>query len=269
MLHNDLEESLRYVNPSAEHFKVYSLRFYELLIRASTEFESVSKEEENIPISESLPGELRIFPSQAMIAQGDHVIFSVLGFFPYEKTEEITNKVEFSTQCDQEILVFNDIENPHIAQALTVGECTIVARKSDIFIESKIQVIDANLKNLVLFTESTSLVLEENSGVLIPQYVALDAKAIFSNQMEADYTELVSWTSSDEEIGNLDKANPGLLQVKKDGNLTVSAKFGEIKSDLGLKATVAPKIIEEGVISKLPVRNGGKLGMGTTVFFKA
>lgn len=44
MLHNDLEESLRYVNPSAEHFKVYSLRFYELLIRASTEFESVCKE---------------------------------------------------------------------------------------------------------------------------------------------------------------------------------------------------------------------------------
>ena len=43
-LYSDLEESLRYVNPIKEHFNVYSLRFYELLIRASTEFESLCKE---------------------------------------------------------------------------------------------------------------------------------------------------------------------------------------------------------------------------------
>jgi len=44
LLYDDLEDSFRYVNPTNDHFKVYSLRFYELLIRASTEFESICKD---------------------------------------------------------------------------------------------------------------------------------------------------------------------------------------------------------------------------------
>ncbi|HRK54393.1 MAG TPA: hypothetical protein PK185_10805 [Cyclobacteriaceae bacterium] len=44
LLYDDLEDSFRFVNPTENHFTVYSLRFYELLIRASTEFESICKD---------------------------------------------------------------------------------------------------------------------------------------------------------------------------------------------------------------------------------
>lgn len=44
MLCDDLEESFRYVQPSTQHLQVYSLRYYELLLRACTEFESLCKE---------------------------------------------------------------------------------------------------------------------------------------------------------------------------------------------------------------------------------
>lgn len=44
LLYKDLEDSFRYVNPTQDHIKVYSLRYYELLIRACTEFESICKE---------------------------------------------------------------------------------------------------------------------------------------------------------------------------------------------------------------------------------
>jgi hypothetical protein len=44
MLYKDLEESFRFVNPSKEQLKVHSFRFYELLVRACTEFESLCKD---------------------------------------------------------------------------------------------------------------------------------------------------------------------------------------------------------------------------------
>ncbi len=44
LLYDDLEDSFRFVNPTEAHLTVYSLRFYELLIRASTEFESICKD---------------------------------------------------------------------------------------------------------------------------------------------------------------------------------------------------------------------------------
>lgn len=44
MLYDDLEDSFRFVEPCPEHLKVYSLRYYELLLRACTEFESLCKE---------------------------------------------------------------------------------------------------------------------------------------------------------------------------------------------------------------------------------
>jgi hypothetical protein len=44
LLLSDLEETFRYVQPLEKHLSVYSLRYYELLLRASTEFESACKE---------------------------------------------------------------------------------------------------------------------------------------------------------------------------------------------------------------------------------
>ena len=44
LLLSDLEETFRYVHPLNEHLGVYSLRYYELLLRASTEFESACKD---------------------------------------------------------------------------------------------------------------------------------------------------------------------------------------------------------------------------------
>lgn len=44
MLYKDLEESFGFVNPSKEQLKVHSFRFYELLVRACTEFESLCKD---------------------------------------------------------------------------------------------------------------------------------------------------------------------------------------------------------------------------------
>lgn len=45
LLYSDLEESFRYIQPVKENFNVYSLRFYELLLRAATEFENICKSE--------------------------------------------------------------------------------------------------------------------------------------------------------------------------------------------------------------------------------
>ncbi len=45
MLYQDVENSFQYVHPAEEHFKVYSMRHYEFLLRACTEFESVCKNE--------------------------------------------------------------------------------------------------------------------------------------------------------------------------------------------------------------------------------
>lgn len=47
MIYNDFEKSLEYVHPIDKHFKVYSMRHYEFLLRACTEFESVCKVELN------------------------------------------------------------------------------------------------------------------------------------------------------------------------------------------------------------------------------
>jgi hypothetical protein len=44
ILCKDLESSYRYVQPDIIHFPVYSLRYYELLLRACTEFESLCSE---------------------------------------------------------------------------------------------------------------------------------------------------------------------------------------------------------------------------------
>ena len=43
-LYRDFEDSFRYVHPHPDHFGVYSLRYYELLLRACTEFESLCKQ---------------------------------------------------------------------------------------------------------------------------------------------------------------------------------------------------------------------------------
>lgn len=44
-LFSDLEDTFRFVEPVSKHLSVYSLRYYELLLRAATEFESVCKNE--------------------------------------------------------------------------------------------------------------------------------------------------------------------------------------------------------------------------------
>jgi hypothetical protein len=44
-LFSDLENTFRFFEPVTEHLSVYSLRYYELLLRAATEFESVCKNE--------------------------------------------------------------------------------------------------------------------------------------------------------------------------------------------------------------------------------
>lgn len=44
MLYADLEDTFRYVQPVTQHANVYSFKYYELLLRASTEFESLCKE---------------------------------------------------------------------------------------------------------------------------------------------------------------------------------------------------------------------------------
>lgn len=45
MLYRDVEKSFEYVEPAEEHLKVYSIKYYECLLRACTEFESVCKSE--------------------------------------------------------------------------------------------------------------------------------------------------------------------------------------------------------------------------------
>src|SRR5688572_10841414 len=45
MLYRDVEKSFEYVQPTDAHLKVYSLKYYEYLLRACTEFESVCKSE--------------------------------------------------------------------------------------------------------------------------------------------------------------------------------------------------------------------------------
>lgn len=45
MLYKDIEKSFEYVQPVDVHLKVYSLKYYEYLLRACTEFESVCKSE--------------------------------------------------------------------------------------------------------------------------------------------------------------------------------------------------------------------------------
>jgi hypothetical protein len=45
ILYRDFEKSFEYIHPTESHFKVYSIRHYEYLLRASTEFESVCKGE--------------------------------------------------------------------------------------------------------------------------------------------------------------------------------------------------------------------------------
>lgn len=45
MLYRDIERSFEYVQPTNEHLKVYSFKYYEYLLRACTEFESVCKNE--------------------------------------------------------------------------------------------------------------------------------------------------------------------------------------------------------------------------------
>lgn len=45
MLYKDFEKSFEYIHPTESHFKVYSMRHYEFLLRACTEFESVCKNE--------------------------------------------------------------------------------------------------------------------------------------------------------------------------------------------------------------------------------
>ncbi len=45
MLYRDFEKSFEYIHPIESHFKVFSLRHYEILLRACTEFESVCKGE--------------------------------------------------------------------------------------------------------------------------------------------------------------------------------------------------------------------------------
>lgn len=60
-LYSDLEESFRFVNPISDHFRVHSLRYYELLLRASTEFESLCKEMViNYKLSNSDPKDMRL-----------------------------------------------------------------------------------------------------------------------------------------------------------------------------------------------------------------
>lgn len=44
MLYSDLEDTFRYVHPVLEHMDVYSFKYYELLLRTCTEFESLCKE---------------------------------------------------------------------------------------------------------------------------------------------------------------------------------------------------------------------------------
>lgn len=44
-IYSDLESTFRYIHPVADHLDVYSLRYYELLLRTATEFESVCKNE--------------------------------------------------------------------------------------------------------------------------------------------------------------------------------------------------------------------------------
>lgn len=45
MLYRDVEKSFEYVHPTGEHLQVYSVKYYEYLLRACTEFESVCKSE--------------------------------------------------------------------------------------------------------------------------------------------------------------------------------------------------------------------------------
>lgn len=61
VLYSDLESSFRYVQPCELHLKVYSLRYYELLLRACTEFESICKERiEVLGLSNKKPDKLTI-----------------------------------------------------------------------------------------------------------------------------------------------------------------------------------------------------------------
>jgi hypothetical protein len=194
--------------------------------------------DESLPIAEQRPGHIQLFPSHAKIPKGESIRFSVFGFFPYEKTEEITAVSSYSS-CAESYIEF-PYEVANLGHARENGTCVVTASRYDVSAEATIEVTDAELRNLVLFAKETELLLKSLAGSPVVEFVPLTAKAIFSDLSEYDYTEIVKWQSSDPTIAVFEVSTPGMLRILAPGEFDITASFGakstQLKFKIGLEA---------------------------------
>jgi len=159
--------------------------------------------------------------------------FTATGTYSDESEENITEDVTWTSDDEAVATISNEAGTEGLASTLTVGEATIAATLGDVVGESTLTVVAVALVSIAVTPEDPSTALG-----LTRQFTATGT---YNDDSEADITEAVTWTSSDEDVATIsnEAGTEGLASTLTEGETTIEAELGLISGDTTLTVTAA------------------------------
>jgi Bacterial Ig-like domain (group 2) len=199
---------------------------------------------------------ISITPSTPSVAKGRNVPFVATGTFSNNSTQNITTSVTWSSSMAA-VTISNADESNGLATAAAVGSSTITATLGNISATTVMTVTDAVLTQIQVSPPNPT-----TPNGLDEQFVAT---GIYSDNTNADLTDVVTWTSSMTGVATISNAedSAGLASTLTVGSSTIGAAIGSVSGSATLTVSAA-------LLNSIAVfRKLGSIAKGTTQVFYA
>lgn len=156
---------------------------------------------------------LSLSPAQLEVPAGQSMEVQVFGTFDDGQRQDLTATVTWDVQPSEVAEVSGGL-----LQGLRQGTAQITARFGDTEIRRQVVVTPAVLTQITIIAQNVQIPHGEQ--------LQLAAEGLFSDGSSRELTQ-VEWRTSDESIAVVDEQ--GLLQTQREGEITVTARRGEVE----------------------------------------
>lgn len=176
----------------------------------------------SVNVTSALLKSIEVTPSNIKLAKGTNQSLIAKGIYTDRTEQDLTSQVIWTSADDATA----SINNGGTLVANKVGNTTIQAKYGSINSASiPVQITAATISSIKVNVANNSLSAGKTTNAT--------AIGVYTDGSEQDLTNQVSWTSSDNSIANIDAS--GKIFGEKDGNATITAEYGQLKSSTNIK----------------------------------
>jgi len=174
-----------------------------------------------------------VTPFQGVMIKGTTLPFQATGVFDDATTKDLTDNVAWSSSSDEVASVSNDEGFRGRVAGNAAGEATITATLDAVSGFTDLTVVEAALV-LIQVTPC-------HASIEVGASIEFSATGIFQNGITQDISDLVSWSSTDEEIASIENEGEGrgFAEGLNPGKVDITAALDDTSGSTSLRVTQA------------------------------